>query len=320
MNQPTVSVIIPTYNHARFIGTCLDRVLKQDYPVSEILVVDDGSTDETEKLVQTFGDRVRYHRQENQGQAVARAWGLRQVDSDLVCLLDSDDYWEPGFLASAIPQFENSRLGIAFANHDRVNTEGKAFEPNVFQNERDWILPFVSKGGPGEWTILDETATSQLYFSHFPHTPSGAVFRRSLLKHFPDPKQKRGDDYLFFMNYLIESRCETAFTMDVLWHLRTHDRNIRQLGKNQDLLFKSDIRAKRELLKKHANQINPQEVSMLRRLIASDLFDWGYSYRQRKKLTKAASKYLAACKWDRGGPITRKSLLGLPGLLLSVFR
>lgn len=320
MLQPTVSVVIPTYNHAQFIGCCLDSVFAQEHRSVEILVVDDGSRDETREVVASYGKTVRYHRQENQGQAVARAWGLQHISGDLVCLLDSDDYWEPGFLSTVIPQFENPRLGLAFTNHDRVKADGEVFVPDVFRCERDWLMPYVRFYEPGSWTTLDEEKTRLLYCSNFPPGPSGALFRRSLIQQLPASNLRRGDDFLFFMKYILDSRCEVAFTMDVLWHLRTHDRNIRQLGAKLDLLFECDIEAKKELLEAYVDQLSREERKALQHRIAVDLFDWGFAEAQRRNMGKAVSRYLAAGWCDAGGPITRKALGSLVKLPLKWLR
>ena len=320
MSEPSVSVVIPTYNHAEFMRCCLDSVFAQDYESIEVLVVDDGSTDETHDIVARYGNAVRYHRQENQGQAVARAWGLRHISGDLVCLLDSDDYWEPGFLASLVPQFENPHLGLAFTNHDRVKADGEVFVSDVFRCQRDWLMPFVKTSEPGSWTTLDEKKTRLLYCSHYPPGPSGALFRRSLIQQMPDSNLRRGDDFLFFMKYILDSHCEVAFTMDVLWHLRTHDRNIRQLSNKLDLLFECDIEAKKELLKAYADELSQEERKALQHRIAVDLFDWGFAEAQRRNLGKAVSRYLAAGWCDGGGPITRKALSSLVKLPLKWMR
>ena len=95
-----ISVIIPTHNRARFIGRALDSVLDQSEVRSEIIVVDDGSTDATEDVLRSYGDRVRYVRQANAGPAVARNRALEMATGDYVAFQDSDDYFLPGALAA----------------------------------------------------------------------------------------------------------------------------------------------------------------------------------------------------------------------------
>ena len=73
----TISVVIPAYNAGSLLGETLDSVLAQSHPAHEILVVDDGSTDDTAEVVSKYGDAVRYLRQESQGQAIARNTGIQ---------------------------------------------------------------------------------------------------------------------------------------------------------------------------------------------------------------------------------------------------
>lgn len=94
-----MSVVIPTYNRAHLMIRALQSVLQQTHSPAEIIVVDDGSEDDTQDRVAAFGDRVQYVRQENAGAAAARHRGMQTAVSDWVAFLDSDDYWAPTHLA-----------------------------------------------------------------------------------------------------------------------------------------------------------------------------------------------------------------------------
>jgi glycosyltransferase involved in cell wall biosynthesis len=93
--DPLVSVVIPTYNRAALIGESLDSVFAQTYPHLEVIVVDDGSTDGTEKVIEPYLDRIIYIRQQNQGLAGARNTGLTRATGEFVAWQDSDDLWNP---------------------------------------------------------------------------------------------------------------------------------------------------------------------------------------------------------------------------------
>jgi len=100
---PEVSVIIPAYNAARFIGEALQSVLQQTFQDFEIIVVDDGSTDDTARVVAGIADpRIRYVYQENKGLAGARNHGLRLAQGTFVAFLDADDLWHPMFLERCV--------------------------------------------------------------------------------------------------------------------------------------------------------------------------------------------------------------------------
>ena len=95
IQKAKISVIIPTYNYGRFIKEAVESVLKQTFPVAEIIVVDDGSTDNTEEIVKALGEKVRYIKQENNGVGAARNNGVKNSYGDLIAFLDADDLWLP---------------------------------------------------------------------------------------------------------------------------------------------------------------------------------------------------------------------------------
>jgi glycosyltransferase involved in cell wall biosynthesis len=97
-----VSVIIPTYNRARYISRAIESVLAQTYRDFDVIVVDDGSSDDTRHVLEAFGDRIRYVFQENAGPGAARNCGIRLSTGAHLAFLDSDDVWMPTFLAQTV--------------------------------------------------------------------------------------------------------------------------------------------------------------------------------------------------------------------------
>ena len=111
-----VSVIIPAYNSAGFLAEAVESALGQTYPQVEVIVADDGSTDETPAVAAQFAGRIEYVRQENGGTASARNAALRRARGEFVALLDADDRWLPHKLARQIPVFrESPRVGLVCA-------------------------------------------------------------------------------------------------------------------------------------------------------------------------------------------------------------
>ncbi len=100
--NPSVSVVVTTYNQARYIAETIESVLAQTHAPREIIVVDDGSTDETPSITARFGDRITCIRQKNQGIAGSRNAGIRRASGELIAFLDGDDLWEPGKLAAQV--------------------------------------------------------------------------------------------------------------------------------------------------------------------------------------------------------------------------
>jgi len=97
-----VSILIPTYNYGRYICQAVDGVLAQTYRPLEIVVVDDGSTDDTRERLKSYGDRIRYVHQQNQGPEFARNAGIREAKGEFIAFLDPDDAWAPHKLAAQV--------------------------------------------------------------------------------------------------------------------------------------------------------------------------------------------------------------------------
>ncbi len=97
--DPMVSVVIPTYNRAGFIKEAIDSVLAQTYSELELIVVDDGSIDETEKILLPYKNKIHLLKQENKGVSAARNLGIAQAKGEWVAFLDSDDLWKKDKLA-----------------------------------------------------------------------------------------------------------------------------------------------------------------------------------------------------------------------------
>jgi glycosyltransferase involved in cell wall biosynthesis len=117
MARPLVSVLIDTYNYGRFVEEAIDSVLSQDFPEDqrEVLVVDDGSTDDTAERIKKYGPRIKYLYKPNGGQASAFNFGFAHASGEIVALLDGDDYWLPGKLRRVAEEFEKDpKLGMVY--------------------------------------------------------------------------------------------------------------------------------------------------------------------------------------------------------------
>ena len=138
--RPRVSVVIPAYNHARFLPDALDSVLAQTFQDFEVVVVDDGSTDETGEVVAAYGNRIRYVRQSNAGQAAARNRGIRETSAPFIAFLDAYDYWFPEKLTAQMAHFDaHPEAGVVFTQFVVTNAEGTPLYvyPAVFRYGRN---------------------------------------------------------------------------------------------------------------------------------------------------------------------------------------
>lgn len=124
--DPRVSVVIPTYNASPFIERTLRSVLDQDFTELEVVVVDDGSTDNTTAIVEGFENRVRLIRQKNAGVAAARNRAIAEARGDLVAFLDHDDVWYPGKLRRQVELLDSRPdVGVVYGNAQFIDLEDK---------------------------------------------------------------------------------------------------------------------------------------------------------------------------------------------------
>ena len=119
-----VSFVIPNYNHAQYLGDAIRSVLAQSYAGTEIVVVDDGSTDESRAVAEQFGARIRLLCQANAGLSAARNTGIQAATGDYIALLDADDLVEPLYTErllaalAAAPQADGAYCGYRFVDQN----------------------------------------------------------------------------------------------------------------------------------------------------------------------------------------------------------
>jgi len=157
----SISVVVPTHNRAHLIERALDCALGQMQPGDEIVVIDDGSTDDTEAVVGKYGDRVRYVRTENGGAGAARNRGVAEARCALVALLDSDDEWMDGKLDLVRTVFR-TRPDVLFAFTDMAITTPEGGE------ERHYLKHWHDD--PRSW---DEILSPGVAFSTLGDLPAG---------------------------------------------------------------------------------------------------------------------------------------------------
>jgi glycosyltransferase involved in cell wall biosynthesis len=124
-HHPLVSVIVPAYNAAKYLAQNIESVLRQTYRNFELLVVDDGSTDDTAEVVARYGDRVIYFRKPNGGGASARNYGIARSRGEFIAPLDADDYWLPGKLERTMAVFEKTAADVVFTACTYVDDDGR---------------------------------------------------------------------------------------------------------------------------------------------------------------------------------------------------
>ncbi|HEY8333386.1 MAG TPA: glycosyltransferase [Tardiphaga sp.] len=124
MNKPLVSVVIPTYNRAGIVVRAIESACAQVYENIEIIVVDDGSTDNTTSVLAPYGDKIRYLYQENGGVSSARNAGMAVAKGTWLAFLDSDDEWHPSYLKRQIENVSDSQMAMQMTNCRFIREDG----------------------------------------------------------------------------------------------------------------------------------------------------------------------------------------------------
>jgi glycosyltransferase involved in cell wall biosynthesis len=215
-SNPLVSILINNYNYGRYLGQAIESALQQTYRDIEIVVVDDGSTDNSRDVIAGFGDRIRPILKENGGQASAYNAGFAASTGDIICLLDSDDLFAPAKVARIVEIFQQSpALGWCF---DRVHE---------FDEDTGSRRAPVEAYAYGRWDVRKMTAAGKP--PHIPTSSSGLSFRRDTLTHiFPMPELMRittGSCPDAYVKWIAMALAEGWFTAEELTHQRIHGTN-----------------------------------------------------------------------------------------------
>lgn len=122
-----VSIIMPSYNTGKYITKSVESVLQQTYPNWELLIIDDGSTDETDEVIKDYKDaRIKYHKnQGNCGAAVSRNWALRKAKGKWIAFLDSDDLWKIDKLEKQIKFMKENEYYFSYTKYIEINETGE---------------------------------------------------------------------------------------------------------------------------------------------------------------------------------------------------
>lgn len=226
---PLVSIIIPNFNNANFVIAAVQSAIAQDYSPCEIIVIDDGSTDNSLKILQSLGEHITIISILNAGAAAARNVGLNNATGAYIALLDSDDIWTQDKISKQM------KMMIDF-NLDLVYCGGQEFENN---NTNGLIHAPIFSGN------------CYPYFKRFPTRAiidlgcSSALFRKSLLKSsglFDSAFLGAAEDWDFFRRYCRIAK--VGFLPEILVHYRKHSRNISSGSK-----FKYYLGNRRAILK-----------------------------------------------------------------------
>ena len=143
----SISVVIPCYNGAAYVREALDSVLAQTQPVLEVLVIDDGSTDDSAAIAEAYGAPVRVIRQANQGESVARNRGLDEAKGEWVAFLDADDLWKPEKLAAQLAVADQETVAV-HTNYYEFGRSSQESHYEQYPPEVRYDVAHILKGNP----------------------------------------------------------------------------------------------------------------------------------------------------------------------------
>ncbi|MEM6614518.1 MAG: glycosyltransferase [Cyanobacteria bacterium P01_C01_bin.72] len=210
---PEVSVIIPAYNCEKYIVQAVKSVLQQEDCLKEIVIIDDGSTDGTEAILQPYDDRIRYVKQENQGVAAARNQGIAIAKADFIAFLDADDYFLPGKLSLQAEMLtKRPDIGIIHSGWQRVDHQG-----NKILDVRPWEqVPELNLAGWLRWK---------------PVLPSAMMFRREWLQYVGgfDARFPPAEDTNLVLKLALKG-CKTAWLKQITVCYRQHESSAMHKG------------------------------------------------------------------------------------------
>lgn len=152
MRPMKVSVVITCYNYGRYLSGAIDSVLRQTYSNFEIIIIDDGSTDNTEEIARSYSScsRVTYIRQNNAGQANAKNTGIQHASGDFIAFLDADDLWCEQKLEKQMVCFNDSRVGVVYCKARYMSERSE----EIFVDQKEKYLQ-PKRGKVTEWLFLD---------------------------------------------------------------------------------------------------------------------------------------------------------------------
>lgn len=306
--MPTVSIILPTYNRARFLPQALESIRAQQWTDWELIIVDDGSTDETADIIGdlTAGieQPVKFIQQENQGPAAARNRGIDEAVGQYVAFFDSDDKWLPHHLSTSVSTLEQySAIDWVYAATKIVDFESKkVVNENCFYDQNQNPLPFMALKTErcGEYNRFIDDATVVEAFDSVLHAGlQTSVIRRAVFNEIKIPNYRVGEDQVFCI-LAMKHGFQLAWSESVHVEYSVHDESI-SAGATKST--NANIRACREFVRAfesllHESTFCPEEIAALRKRLAREYF-WniGYRLQSRGEFPEARLMYLMALKY-----------------------
>jgi glycosyltransferase involved in cell wall biosynthesis len=248
MIKGLVSVIIPTYNRAAYLIEALESAKAQTYPLKQIVIVDDGSSDETAARMSELKD-VEYHRQERRGQGAARNYGLQFARGEYIASLDSDDLWDPDFLSYSVECIEAHGLDFVFTNWTKVR--------NGQMHQSEWLRDLKWRAYrarlDGEWSLMEAAEVRRLFLKICPAPSSSLLIRSSSIGSGWGEHMLIADEWHMLLDMVLQHPTRAAFSLTPRWKKRVDGKNVydgrpyaeaaKQLHLHDYVVFRKDFKS-----------------------------------------------------------------------------
>ncbi len=208
MSPPSVTVVMPVFNVERYLAIAIRSVLRQTYEPFELLIIDDGSTDDSVSIANGFRDpRIRIIRQENRGLAGARNTGIRHARGEFIAFLDSDDAWAPTKLEIHVAHLRrNSAVGVSYSGSRLIDDAGRPI--GIVQAPK-----------------LRNVTAADIFLRNPVGNGSAPVIRRSVFDHIQGPYCADGSPGWFdeFFRQSEDIECWMRIALGTLWRFEGVD-------------------------------------------------------------------------------------------------
>lgn len=224
--NPLVSVVIPNYNYEKYLGECINSVLNQSYRNFEIIVIDDGSTDSSLKLLLNYSDKIHLYRTPNFGAPSARNLAMLYAKGDLIAFLDADDKWLPEKLELQVSKLTANKLDLVYC---KMDTDEESINTLKVKNQKIDLRWFHDNPGST------------------PFSPSATIITKSLAARvggWNTSLTSPAEDFDYFRKCAKFGRMEMVNSVLVIH--RNHEASL--TATNKERYFEDNIRAVRLML------------------------------------------------------------------------
>lgn len=274
-SPPLVSVVIRTFNRAGTIERAIESVLSQSYKNYQLIVVDDGSVDDTRERVSGFDVPIIYFYQENSGLAAGREKGLRLASGEFIIYLDADDWWLPGALEKLVSAIHSSQSAFVFSEWlyaDSSISDHFLSEKPIFS----LIRPRVLSDGLFVFTPAE---ARKLFLYHHHAVPSGTLFRSDHLSRGFNTSARVADDWVAALDSVLNFSGACAYIKEPIWIKEIDGENIYDGARNFRRAIDFELKDLLWILGSFGGKISSAERRSLQRRLSKLYLDRSWAFR-----------------------------------------